>query len=954
MRISVKTLHQLIFSIYHDPILGFTIQGFVVELNEKGKPTLKSQRVNAGNISNFPDEATTENMEVLSIIDEYGLTQLTKRFAKKKGIKPNDFLRKEVTPDLIKNYLRPFVEIRLSKILHILKGRDVYLSEKQDPAVHKMTVQPDSADVKFSFEKTDVETLYQASIFLNGAEVPLVDQECLLITREDGWMKVGNSILHIRGFDGKKLEPFFSKSVVQVPLHAEKSYYQRFIQPLVKSTDVSAKGFEISSKTEKPSPALVIFNGSKVKAELRFRYGHETVKLHQRASHFVEFECKKDRDYKFTKWFRNRSFENHIYDSLSQTGLVFDRNSSHEFNEELHPIEWVNQHQELLKELDVEILLENFDREYFIGDNELLVEVDDKIDWFDVNVSVRFGEFQIPFHKLAKHIVRGEKEFELPNGLIVIIPKEWFEKLGSISAFADKKDGKLVMKKHHAHIIKGIQKPTVEPQKSTPEISKELSQTLRSYQLTGVNWLYNLGVQQFGACLADDMGLGKTLQTIALLSTYYKKEQAESSETTQTDLFSFSSTDVLSTLICMPSSLIHNWKNELLKFGGNLSLYVHNGANRSFDPLHIKRHHVVLTTYGLVRNDLEYFKQFHFKYLVLDESHIIKNPKSKIAKAVSSLKCDNRISLTGTPIENSLTDLWSQMNFLNPGLLGSYPFFKSSFVGPIERNADEKKRDELKELIAPFILRRTKNEVAKELPPLTSQTIFCEMTPDQRKLYDRVKSKYRNELISSLTDKSLNSQRFVILKGLMELRLIANHPGLFDTDSETKSGKFKKITEMLQNAVETGHNVLVFSQFVKHLEMAENLLTDSKLSYSKLTGSTRKRAEQIKKFNSEKSCKVFLISLKAGGVGLNLTKADYVFMLDPWWNPFAEKQAIDRAYRIGQDKNVFSYKFITEDSIEDKILKLQEKKNALAKDFLNLRSNSLNKLDKGDIQKLFD
>lgn len=954
MRISVKTLHQLIFSISHDPILGLTMQGFVVELNEKGKPTLKSQRVNTGNISNFPDEASEENIEILSLIDEYGLTQLAKRFAKKKGVKPNDFLRKEVTPELIKNYLRPFVELRLSKILHLLKGRDVYLSEKQDPAVHKMTVQPNSANVKFSFEKTENETLYQANVFLNNTLVSLEDKDCLLITREDGWIKAGDSILHFDGFDGKKLEPFFTKSLVQVPLHAEKSYYQRFIQPLVKSADVTAKGFDILPKTENPSPALVIFNGSKVKAELRFRYGLETVKIHQRADHFVEFECKKGREYRFTKWYRNRDYEQQIHDSLGEADLFFDRNSSYEFAQELHPIEWVNQQQNLLKELEIEVVLENFDNEYFIGDNELLVEVDDKIDWFDVNVSVRFGEFQIPFHKLAKHIVRGEKEFELPNGLIVIIPKEWFEKLGSISAFADRKDGKLIMKKHHAHIIKGIEKPKVEEPKSVPKLSRELIQTLRSYQLTGVNWLHNLGEQQFGACLADDMGLGKTLQTIALLSTYYRTENAQSTQTSQTDLFSFSNTDILSTLICMPSSLIHNWKDELLKFGSNLSLYIHNGANRSFDPLRIKRHHIVLTTYGLARNDLEYLKQFHFKYLVLDESHIIKNPKSKVAKAVSSLKCDNRISLTGTPIENSLTDLWSQMNFLNPGLLGSYPFFKSNYVGPIERNADEAKRDELKELIAPFILRRTKNEVAKELPPLTSQTIFCEMTLEQRKLYDRVKSKYRNELISSLTDKSLNSQRFVILKGLMELRLIANHPYLFDNDADTKSGKFEKIAEMLQNAVETGHNVLVFSQFVRHLELVEDLLNKSDLTYSKLTGNTRKRAEQINKFNSNPECRIFLISLKAGGVGLNLTKADYVFMLDPWWNPFAEKQAIDRAYRIGQDKNVFSYKFITEDSIEDKILQLQEKKNALAKDFLNLRSSSLNKLEKGDIQKLFD
>jgi SNF2 family DNA or RNA helicase len=343
----------------------------------------------------------------------------------------------------------------------------------------------------------------------------------------------------------------------------------------------------------------------------------------------------------------------------------------------------------------------------------------------------------------------------------------------------------------------------------------------------------------------------------------------------------------------------------------------------------------IVTTYGTLRNDIDMFSEVEFFYAILDESQLVKNPASKSYKAVMQLKARHRLVLTGTPIENSLSDLWAQMNFLNPGLLGNQQFFQKVFGAPIEKNGDPEKQKTLQMLISPFILRRKKEDVARELPPLAEHVVYCAMTAEQEKLYVEQKSAIRNVILENIEKQGVKKSSFVVLQGLTKLRQLANHPSLLDSDSDEVSGKFEQLLSMLRDLVAEKHKVLIFSSFVTHLKLIEESIKQQNWRYSLLTGKTTDRESVINQFQNDPQNYIFLISLKAGGVGLNLTAAEYVFITDPWWNPAAENQAISRAHRIGQQKNVFVYRFITENSIEEKIQVLKDRKSALADKFIN-------------------
>jgi len=318
-----------------------------------------------------------------------------------------------------------------------------------------------------------------------------------------------------------------------------------------------------------------------------------------------------------------------------------------------------------------------------------------------------------------------------------------------------------------------------------------------------------------------------------------------------------------------------------------------------------------------------------------------------------SIKARQRLVLTGTPLENSLSDLWSQMNFLNKGLLGSYNFFKQNYQTPIENRSDTKAEDKLQLLIRPFILRRTKNEVARDLPPLTESVMYCPMTPEQQKAYEREKSIVRNSIMASIEANGVNNSSIIILQGLTRLRQLSNHPLMVKDIGDVGSGKFSEIFLALSNILAEDHKVLIFSSFVTHLELLKQQIEEIGWKYSLLTGKTNNREEVINNFQNDPENRIFLISLKAGGVGLNLTSADYVFIVDPWWNPAAENQAISRAHRIGQEKNVFVYRFITENSIEEKIQNLKDRKSALADKFIN-SNNPFKVITKEEIALLFE
>jgi SNF2 family DNA or RNA helicase len=393
---------------------------------------------------------------------------------------------------------------------------------------------------------------------------------------------------------------------------------------------------------------------------------------------------------------------------------------------------------------------------------------------------------------------------------------------------------------------------------------------------------------------------------------------------------------------------------EAQKFTPGLKLFTYTGTHREKDLAQFEGYDVVLTSYGIVRIDIELLKQYCFEYIILDESQAIKNPTSNIAKAMRQLNAKHRLILTGTPVENSTLDLWSQMSFINPGLLGSEKFFRNEFQIPIEKKNDEDKTKRLFAIIKPFILRRHKAQVATELPQKVEQIQYCRMAPEQEDAYEEAKSYFRNKVLEKMTDHSTPQSQLILLQGLTKLRQLANHPKMVDPTYEGGSGKLEDVSHRLETAVGEKHKILVFSQFVKHLALVKECVEDKKLPYAYLDGSTRNRRSQVDLFQREQEVQIFLISLKAGGLGLNLTAADYVFILDPWWNPAIEAQAVDRAHRIGQQQTVFNYKFISRNTVEEKILALQRNKKRLADELITTEEGFVKALTREDVLALLE
>ena len=593
------------------------------------------------------------------------------------------------------------------------------------------------------------------------------------------------------------------------------------------------------------------------------------------------------------------------------------------------------------------------EKRFLLGTSKIDLEISENNDWFDIHAIVYFGPYQIPFIELKNHILNKIREFKLPSGEIAIIPEKWFSQFGNLLHFAEGR-GALKLKRHHIGLVNDLQ----HSEWASIRMDRKLQQlldfeeieevnipmsfngTLRPYQKAGYNWFHFLRKYNFGGCLADDMGLGKTIQTLALL----QKIKEENS------ILGIQSTS----LIVMPTSLIYNWQNEAAKFAPKLKILVHMGSLRNKDIARFLDYDVIFTTYGVVRVDVELLESNYFDYIILDESQNIKNAASKAFKSVKMLKSKYKLILSGTPVENSVNDLWTQMSFINPGLLDSQTFFQANFVTPIEKKRDEERAQKLQALIKPFILRRTKDLVATELPPKTEHLFYCQMSNDQGEYYEKIKSEYRNELLQSLENGTFNKSKVQFLQGLTKLRQIANHPEMIDKSYEGDSGKFENVIHTLENVLSKGHRALVFSQFVKQLDIYRRYFDAEHIPYAYLDGATKNRGDVVKEFQEKKDIQLFLISIKAGGVGLNLTEADYVFILDPWWNPAVEQQAIDRTHRIGQTKNVFIYKFITKDTVEEKILALQNRKRNVAESLIVTEESFTKSLSAQDIRDILN
>ncbi len=572
-------------------------------------------------------------------------------------------------------------------------------------------------------------------------------------------------------------------------------------------------------------------------------------------------------------------------------------------------------------------------------------------DWFDLKIDISFGDQKVDLKQVQKAILKESNFVELNDGSIGILPKEWIEKYKKYFKLGQIKKDKIEISNYQFNIIDELYEQETNTPKFLTELyekkkrlnnlqdlksipkPKHLQASLRPYQKEGLNWLVFLHENKLGGCLADDMGLGKTLQAIAFIQ-YLKNLNPDEK--------------ISPHLVIAPTSLIFNWMAELKKFAPTLKVLDFIGPNRRDLLPEFDQQDVILTTYGSIVKDIEIHQKRTYNYIILDESQAIKNPQSQRFKTVRLLKGENRLALTGTPIENNTFDLYSQFSFLNPGIFGSIKHFKSTFSEEIDKNQDQYTSDLLARMIHPFILRRTKEQVAKELPSKTESVIYCEMGVEQRKVYDHFKHYFQQKLKEQIEDEGINKSQMYILQGLTKLRQICNSSALADREKDygSESTKLDELTRHLKEKV-GNHKILVFSQFVGMLQLVKERLEKEEILFEYLDGQTKNREEKVNNFQNNPEIRVFLISLKAGGTGLNLTEADYVYLIDPWWNPAVESQAIDRCYRIGQDKKVMAYRMICKDTIEEKIVQLQDKKKTVASDIIRVdtEKKSFNKKD---------
>ncbi|HEY6400659.1 MAG TPA: SNF2-related protein, partial [Blastocatellia bacterium] len=472
-------------------------------------------------------------------------------------------------------------------------------------------------------------------------------------------------------------------------------------------------------------------------------------------------------------------------------------------------------------------------------------------------------------------------------------------------------------------------------------------------------WVYDFEVAEHHNFIANNIICHNTVQILALLESRRqlreetgRQREGEMEERRDNGSSPSLPPSIPPSLAVVPKSLVFNWKQEAARFAPKLRVLDHTGQTRGKESLeHFDEYDLILTTYGTLRNDAVLFKDTRFDYVILDEAQAIKNADTASAKAARLLNGDNRLALSGTPIENHLGELWSMFEFLNPGMLGAASGFK--LAGASVRNAGEESRKLFAQALRPFILRRTKSQVAKDLPAKQEQTIFCELEPAQRKLYDELRDHYRNTLLDRIAREGIAKSKIHALEALLRLRQAALHPGLIDKNRvKEDSAKLDLLLPQLVELFEEGHKVLVFSQFTSFLSILRGRLDKQKLEYEYLDGSTRDRQARVERFQNDPDCKLFLISLKAGGLGLNLTAAEYVYLLDPWWNPAVESQAIDRAHRIGQTRQVFAYRIIARDTVEEKVLALQNTKRDLADAIINADNSLIRNLSREDLELL--
>ena len=837
---------------------------------------------------------------------------------------------------------------KLGPLLDFLSDSDLYINSDLNQNIE---FEPESCSIDLWFDETEDDfELVCEFVFKDIREK--ISPDFHILSENPVWILWKNRLYRVNNLDSADILVPFTRS--SISLQIPKSEFSNFVQD---------KYFQLANFTSLSLPDSVVVDVvNEIKqVQLYLREGYKELFI-DLVFDYDNFKVEYKNPYNqilrkngngIVQIVRNREKEESIRNELLETGL---RNYA---NNELRIIdskalEWMFDNIPKLSGKGFVVFGEGDLKKYKVrtGSPNVKVAVSSQIDWFDLNLEIDIDGVSLSMKELRKSMFHHKRYVKLVDGSTARLTEEWYKKFQHLFNFTDVQDEQIKIPQYHATLIdllleeasskttdrefeNRLQRLRDFSQIRQKKLPSKINGLLRPYQKAGYDWLYFLQDHSFGGCLADDMGLGKTLQTLTML--LMEKEKGNK---------------IPSIIVC-PTSVVFNWEREIQKFTPDLKVHIHTGLDRVVDAKMFYNYDIVLTTYGIMRRDIVLLKDVDFFYAILDESQKIKNPISQTAKASRLLNAKYRLVLTGTPVENNTLELWSQFSFLNPGLLGSINYFKRSFSTPIEKKGETETAEFLRQIIFPFILRRTKENVAKELPPKFEQTVYCSMNEKQEQLYKQWRDHYRAILLNRIDTVGIEKSHMNILEGLVKLRQISCHPFLVDKSTLDDSGKFEALKEFVDEILSEKHKVLIFSQFVKMLKLMQQYLDKNNIPYEYLDGHTKNRHECVDRFQNDDDKRIFLISLKAGGTGLNLTAADYVIHYDPWWNPAVEMQATDRAHRIGQQKNVFVYRLITKNSVEEKMLELQAKKKNLVSNLISTDTNFFKNLTRKDIEILF-
>jgi non-specific serine/threonine protein kinase len=852
----------------------------------------------------------------------------------------------------------------LHRLIPLLRDVPLFTGNEESPLKSALTVEETPGHLQLEMNR-DEAGLHLRPIITksNGETLAVVGSKMTFVSTSPAWVLHDNQLLSVEG-QVSAIEPLLRASEIVIPPDEVNEFTNKYLAPLAARLPIAGDGFEWVDLDVRPQPRLYLKQsdlGDPI-AELRFAYGDGGIMLGQNAARAESEVVHVPKDQSFVRVKRWIEVEDAAEQALTRHGLRKDHKSGeYTIRAGMSVLGFLMHQTPHLIESGFEI----YGEENLSGARinrtmpKMSMNVSSGIDWFDVQIAVTFGEATAPLKALRQAIKKKERFIKLSDGSIGALPEEWIKKYSYVFSLGSEHEGEdgapeLRLQKHHAVLLGELLDEADQGEAdaafattlhrlrdfssiATHPLPQELEATLRPYQKHAFDWLHFLREYGAGGCIADDMGLGKTVQVLAFLQSQVEmlgKKRRPS-------------------LVVVPRSLIFNWQRESAKFTPSLKILEHADLNRTKSAKTFDDYDIVLTTYGILVRDIELLKDYKFGCAILDESQAIKNPAALSAKASRLIKAEQRITLTGTPVENSTQDLWSQFAFLNPGLLGTLEQFRTQFGAAIDRSQDEEKAAMLRRTVHPFILRRTKEQVAPELPPRTERIVYTEMEDEQRKVYDETKQYYQNLLLGIMANEGMSKARMKVLEGLLRLRQIANHPRLVDKAYTGRSAKFDELIDILLTLRSENHKVLIFSQFVQMLKLIEEELVKLDIPYEMLTGQTRDRESRVDSFQTNPDIPFFLISLKAGGVGLNLTAADYVIHVDPWWNPAVEMQATDRTHRIGQDKPIFIDKMIAQNTVEDKILQLQDRKRNVVRQVIAAEGGFFKSLTQDDITGLF-